>query len=283
MTLTEWQKNAALRLERSNNPDAEWDAKLFLCSVTGLEPGCLRLKGTQTLSDTQLETLEKMLLRREAGEPEQYIEGKSWFMGLEFDVDERVLIPRQDTETLCEAGLAAIKNIAGPDVCDLCTGSGALAVAIAVRRPDARVTAADISAEALAVAENNARKNGANVEFVRSDGMTELKGKSYDLIVCNPPYLSDADMRFLQTEVRREPALALFGGRDGLDFYRRFAAECAAQLKPGGTLAFEVGADQSDEVERLLAAQGACTGRIRDLCGVERVIYLRKQNDTDRK
>ena len=283
MTLTEWQKNAALRLERSNDPDAEWDAKLFLCAVTGLEPGCLRLKGTQTLSDAQLETLEKMLLRREAGEPEQYIEGKSWFMGLEFDVDERVLIPRQDTETLCEAGLDAIKNIAGPDVCDLCTGSGALAVAIAVRRPDARVTAADISAEALAVAENNARKNGAKVEFVRSDGMTELKGKRYDLIVCNPPYLSEADMRFLQTEVRREPALALFGGRDGLDFYRRFTAECAVQLKPGGTLAFEVGADQADEVERLLAAQGAYTGRIRDLCGVERVIYLRKQNDTDRK
>lgn len=283
MTLTEWQKIAALRLERSNDADAEWDAKLFLCAVTGLEPGCLRLNGAQTLTDTQLETLEKMLRRREAGEPEQYIEGKSWFMGLEFDVDERVLIPRQDTETLCEAGLDAIRNRVSPDVCDLCTGSGALAVAIAVRRPDARVTAADISAEALEAAKNNARKNGANVEFVRSDGMTELKDKYYDLIVCNPPYLSETDMRMLQAEVRREPALALFGGRDGLDFYRRFAAECAGHLKPGGTLAFEVGAGQADEVERLLAAQGARTGRIRDLCGVERVVYLRKQNDTDRK
>lgn len=161
--------------------------------------------------------------RREAGEPLQYVEGFAFFMGRRFRVDERVLIPRPDTEILAERALQYLEALPAPRVLDLCTGSGALAVTIAAQRPDARVVACDISEEALCVARENAA--GLNVAFARGDLFAAVEG-AFDVIVCNPPYLTAEDMLSLQREVRYEPALALRGGADGLDFYRRIAANC---------------------------------------------------------
>ena len=159
---------------------------------------------------------------------------------------------------------------------DLCTGSGALAVAIAAHHADARVTATDICADALAVAQGNARRCGVSIEFLQGDMFEPVKGRRFDLIVCNPPYLSAADMRALQLEVRHEPALALYGGHDGLDFYRRIASALPGHLNPGAVAMLEVGAGQAADAKALLAASmphGLITAR-KDLAGIERVLSV---------
>ena len=277
MTGLAWRKCAEERLNKSGDADAAVDAKLFLACVLRTELSRLPLAQLTELTDEQLNALESMLVRRESGEPEQYIEGRAWFMGLEFAVDSRVLIPRQDTETLCEFALEEIKTMKRPEVLDLCTGSGALAVAIKSLRPDSCVTAADISADALCVAEENARRNGAEVERLCGDGFAPLRGRTFDLIVCNPPYLTRDDMSLLQTEVRREPSLALYGGEDGLDLYRRFISELSGHLNAGGKAAFEVGMGQAEAVLALLKERfpDAEMGTVKDLNDIDRVVYLR--------
>lgn len=277
MTLDSWLKYAREQLEASDDPDAEWDARVFLCAVTGLELSSLRFESARELPPDKEQQLEQMLLRRKNGEPEQYIEGRAWFMGIELEVDPRVLIPRQDTETLCEFALETIKELRCPRVLDLCTGSGALAVAIAKLRPDAQVTASDLSLPALEVAKKNAGRTGVMVSFLQGEGFEPLNGQAFDLIVCNPPYLSERDMRELQKEVRAEPEMALYGGEDGLDFYRSFSVQAGRYLRPDGVLAFEVGAGQADTVREYLIKSGAAsTGKVKDLCGIERVVYMRK-------
>ena len=185
-----------------------------------------------------------------------------------------MLIPRPDTEILAERALQYLEALPAPRVLDLCTGSGALAVTIAAQRPDARVVACDISEEALCVARENAA--GLNVSFARGDLFAAVEG-AFDVIVCNPPYLTAEDMLSLQREVRYEPALALRGGADGLDFYRRIARELPVRLRRAAF--FEVGAGQARDVAQILRA--ALPGRCeiaRDLAGIERVVSI----ETDR-
>lgn len=277
MTIRDWQASAANRLEASGDADGAYDARLFLSAVTKIPLSNLRLEGGRELTAEQLSMLESMLVRREDGEPEQYIEGEAWFMGLPFTVDPRVLIPRQDTETLCEEALAAIKKTPVPRVLDLCTGSGALAVAIKMNRPDASVTASDISSDALTLAESNARRHGAEVTFVLSDGLNDIEG-SFDLVVCNPPYLTQEDMDTLMREVRREPSLALYGGEDGLFFYRRFARELKAHLSGQGVILLEVGAGQAEDVKRIFTENDpdAEVTSVKDLNGIDRVVRIRR-------
>jgi len=264
MTVSEWRRRAEGRL----SPEDAYDARLLICAALDVNPGQLSLMGGRQLTEAELSALDGMLARRGDGEPVQYIEGKAYFMGLAFNVDKRVLIPRQDTETLCEEALNFLKPIRNPAVLDMCTGSGALAVSIAALMPGSSVTAVDISADALEVAKSNAEMNRVKVEFVLSDGFTALDGRKFDLIVCNPPYLTDEDMNELQREVRREPELALRAGEDGLMFYRRFAKEAPEHLLPGGAIMFEVGMGQAQDVRRLLGGGDI----IKDLCGVERVV-----------
>lgn len=145
-------------------------------------------------------------------------------------MDERVLIPRPETELLAEIAVKTYEE--GDKVLDLCTGSGAVAIAIA-KQKNISVAAADVSADALALAEENARANGADVKFVESDLFAKIKGK-YNIITCNPPYVKSADMKTLPKEVGFEPAMALDGGEDGLDFYRRLAKEAPKHLVRGG-------------------------------------------------
>lgn len=277
MTVREWQAMAEKRLDASGDADANTDARLFASAVTKIPLANLRLEGGRELTKEQADTLESMLVRRENGEPEQYIEGEAWFMGLPLTVDPRALIPRQDTETLCEEALNAMRGLKMPRVLDLCTGSGALAVAVKVSRPDALVTASDISVDALDLARTNAERHHADIAFIESDGLRAVEGE-FDLIVCNPPYLTKSDMDELMREVRREPALALYGGEDGLDLYRRFAEEMKTHLSAHGTALFEVGAGQAEDVKDLLRKgyPGAEVSSVRDLNGIDRVVKMRR-------
>ena len=200
-------------------------------------------------------------------------------MGLKFAVDSRVLIPRQDTETLCEQALTFLRGYTGAEVLDLCTGSGAIAISVARLQPGLRVAATDMSSDALSVASENAHLNGVYVRFMQGDLFEPVAGERFDAILCNPPYLTADDMVHLQTEVACEPRMALFGGEDGLMFYRRLAHEVYRHLKPGGYALFEVGDGQAAEGLRLMRENAMCaaSGTVKDLPGVERVVWIRSR------
>jgi release factor glutamine methyltransferase len=212
--------------------------------------------------------------------PLAYIIGRREFYSLEFEVSPEVLIPRPETETLVTAALEALTALPTANVIDLGTGSGAIALAIAVNAPHARVTATDISVQALEIARQNARRLGvyARVDFRRADCWDILDAggalERYDLIVANPPYIRDAEIDSLAPEVRDfEPRIALAGGIDGLDFYRRIAAGAAEHLAAGGVLIVEVGAGQADDVADIFRAEGfSDIAIVNDLAGIPRVV-----------
>ena len=279
MTFGEWIAAARAELERAGNPDAQVDARLLVCGLCELAPGRLAGICGQEMPAALHAELERRLDRRLSGEPLQYIEGAAYFMGLKFAVDSRVLIPRQDTETLCEQALTFLRGYTGAEVLDLCTGSGAIAISVARLQPGLRVAATDMSSDALSVASENAHLNGVYVRFMQGDLFEPVAGERFDAILCNPPYLTADDMVHLQTEVACEPRMALFGGEDGLMFYRRLAHEVYKHLKPGGYALFEVGDGQAAEVLRLMSENAMCaaSGTVKDLPGVERVVWIRSR------
>ena len=214
-------------------------------------------------------------------EPLQYLLGKWEFYGLTVFVGKGVLIPRSDTETLVDAVLSRVKDSAGQCIADLCTGSGCIALALAAHMPQTAFTGTDISEDALQYArKNKAYHNMQNAEFVCADVLSaDFAAKHHDLaaIVCNPPYLTAADMQQLQAEVRHEPETALYGDTDGLHFYREITCLWKQTLCAGGLLAFEIGCTQGEAVAEILSAYGF-TGveTIRDLNGNDRVVLGRR-------
>ena len=270
MTIREALAQAAARLETAGVPDARLDAELLLARVLREDRLRMRLDGQRTLGDAQRSEYDALIARRQTREPLQYIEGEAAFMGLTFRVAPGVLIPRQDTEILCEEALLRMKP--GTRVLDVGTGSGALAVSLARLGRDAQVTAVDVSDAALAIARDNARRLGAQVRFVKSDCFAALAGERFDLIVSNPPYISREEMETLMPEVQREPELALAGGEHGLDFYRRIAREAPAHLLPGGCLLFEIGWRQRDAVSALVRESVGEPFSLRDYGGNWRVV-----------
>ena len=214
--------------------------------------------------------LRQAVSRRLSGEPLQYILGEWEFMGLPFFVGPEALIPRQDTETLCEAALGWLKTRPEAKVLDLCCGTGCIGVSLA-KLGEAKVTFGDVSPEALSLAKRNAQKNGVDGDFYESDLFADLPG-TYDLIACNPPYLTADEMANCQKELTYEPALALCGGADGLDFYRRLAAEWADHLAPGGLLLLEIGASQGEAVKGLFPNAKI----LKDICGLDRVAWVER-------
>lgn len=278
MTRRSWLNQATERLTVSGAPDARLDAEWMLCDALSIPRSMLRPSAEQELTPDQQAQMDMWLSRREAGVPLQYVQNRAYFMGLTYYVDERALIPRQDSEVLCERALALIDGRHIETVLDLCTGSGAFAVAVKALRKNVRVTATDLSQGALEVARRNAEARGADVEFVRGDLFSAVPGRRFDLILCNPPYVSDADMLTLQSEVRREPELALRGGADGLDVYRRIAGELRDHLNPGGVALFEVGMGQAEAVRQLLlqAMPEGVSGIEKDLNGIDRVVEIKR-------
>ncbi len=263
---------AALRelLEAGGVPDAGYEAGEIFREVFGAHP-----LAAGEVSKEQLGKMKSLAESRAAGEPLQYLFGKWEFYGLPFFVGRGVLIPRPETELLVEFAVNRCQN--GGKLLDLCSGTGCIAVA-AAKHTSAEVYAAELYEEAFSYLERNIRLNEADVTAVRGDALDgELFGEIvFDLIVSNPPYLTAEEMRGLQREVRREPETALFGGEDGLDFYRRLIPLWKGRLKPGGCMAFEVGDGQAAAVKALFAAEGLSAGAIPDYQRIERVVFGKK-------
>lgn len=208
------------------------------------------------------------------GVPLQHITHHQEFMKMDFYVDENVLIPRPDTEILVEEAIKIAKKINQPKILDLCTGSGAIAISIAKNVPEAEVYAIDISQKALDVAKKNAKELDTNVEFVRSNLFDKMDKMKFDIIVSNPPYIKKDVINCLSKEVQNEPELALDGGIDGLDFYRKITAQAINYLKFGSYLCFEIGYDQKDDVLDIIKKQEHYSNTYckKDLGGNDRVI-----------
>ncbi|CAH2031853.1 peptide chain release factor N(5)-glutamine methyltransferase [Trichlorobacter ammonificans] len=255
--------------------EAEW----LLCAATGLDRVGLYLNFDKPLSGDELATARALVSRRGRREPLQHILGTQEFDGLSFAVTPDVLIPRHDTETLVEQVLLRVPG--ARSILDIGTGSGCIAVSLAKRLPEAAVTAVDISPDALAVARHNAAQHGTAVEFLQGSLFQPVAGRSFDLIVSNPPYIPSTDLEGLQPEVRNfEPRLALDGGPDGLDAYRQIVADAPQHLTRGGWLLLEVGAGQATDVTVLLAESGfAATIVATDPAGIERVVGGRHGSD----
>ena len=223
-----------------------------------------------TVSDVEKEAVVRAAMRIKEGEPMQYVLGVTDFAGVELKTDARALIPRGDTEVLVEAALELGLD-ATSRILDICTGSGAIAVVLALKT-GASVTASDISEDALALAEENAEKVGVNVTFVKSDLFESIEG-TFDLITANPPYIPSATVDTLDAFVKKEPRLALDGGTDGLDYYRKIAATVAPLLAEGGKLMMEIGADQADAVRALFGGGTV----LQDVEGHDRVVIVEKE------
>ena len=208
------------------------------------------------------------------GVPLQHITHMQEFMKMDFYVDENVLIPRPDTEILVEEVINIAKKMDKPKILDLCTGSGAIAISIAKNVPNAEVYAIDISEKALNVASKNAQILEAKVKFIKSDLFKNLKNMKFDIIVSNPPYVKKEDIKFLSEDVKKEPQIALDGGYDGLDFYRKISKQAIDYLKFGSFLCFEIGYDQKEEVTEIIEKLEHYKGTYckKDLCGNDRII-----------
>ncbi|MET3130133.1 release factor glutamine methyltransferase [Oxalobacteraceae bacterium GrIS 1.11] len=251
------------------------DNRILLCHALGLNRVGLITQSERTLTADEAARLSALLARRLGGEPIAYIIGQREFFGLPFEVDPAVLIPRPDTELLVELALERLPPQGR--VLDMGTGSGAIAVALAHMRPDAAVSALDVSEAALAVARRNAALNGANVNFIASDWFAALGRQEFELIVSNPPYIASGDRHLSEGDLRFEPAGALTDHADGLAALRIIVAGAAVHLAPQGCLLMEHGYDQAGAVRALLAASGY--GEVqswRDLAGIERVSGARR-------
>ena len=213
--------------------------------------------------------------------PVQYIMGSTEFCGLDIKVNEDVLIPRPETEFLVEAAVGLSESRGQKpeaiEILDLCTGSGCIAIALTKKLPDCKIVASDISEKALALAGDNAKIHQARqIEFIKSDLFSDLKG-SFDIIVSNPPYISGSEFTELQEEVLKEPRVALYGGEDGLDFYRKIFNTAGKFLKDGGYIAVEIGYGQAGAVKDICGgARGfKVVNIIKDLSGIDRVVVAK--------
>ncbi len=256
--------------ERSQRLERE----LLLMHVLQKDRAWLYTHDDVLLEPGELDAYQALLNRRINGEPIAYLTGTRSFWDHEFQVNEHCLIPRADTELLVELASGLLPDDFKGHVIDLGTGSGILAISIALIRPDCHVVATDINAHTLQLAESNAQRLGAtNVAFVESDWFAELAGQQFDMIISNPPYIRSTDPHLDQGDLRFEPRRALDGGDDGLDAYRRIIEGCKDHLTDSGHLLLEHGHDQREHLCDLLHAAGFDTLQIQDdLAGIPRAI-----------
>lgn len=276
--------------------DAAIDAKELYCYMMGYDRVALMMHWQEILQDNQCEAYFDLIAKRAERVPLQHITGEQEFMGLPFKVSDKVLIPRQDTETMVEDALELLekgtlrgnayadtkRRHSAAEILDLCCGSGAIGISLAIKYEKAKVTCSDISVEALEIAKENAAINKCKaVKFIESD-MFESKAfqsafgkKKFDLIISNPPYIETEIIAGLEPEVRdHEPMSALDGGSDGLKFYRIIAEQAAEHLAKNGVLMLEIGYNQKEAVKALLRESGMYEKIIglTDLAGLDRII-----------
>ncbi len=263
--------------------DAPRDAELLLLHVLHISRASLLAHPDENLTSDQLYLYEQSIHRRLHHEPIQYITGQQEFYGLALHVTPAVLIPRPETELLVESVLARLPHNHPVSIADVGTGSGAIAIALAVHLPEAHVTALDLSTDALHIALANAEAHNVHhrIRFLHSDLFSDLPpGASFDAIVSNPPYVPTSDSSTLHPQVREhEPATALFAGPDGLEIYRRLIPEAHHLLKHDGLLALEIGHGQRDSLAELLADWHDLTF-IDDLQQIPRVALARRSPPT---
>lgn len=268
MKISELLKNGIYVLKEKNIDESGLKARLLLAHLLAKPKEYIITHDKEEISLEKQKEYYSYLDRLILGEPLQYITNSQEFMGLKFYVDKNVLIPQPDTEILAEAvykyvwhncGKTNVKffenvynpNLLNPNILDLCTGSGAIAVYLSKKIEEANVYASDISRNAIEVAKINAKNHNAKVEFIESDLFENINDK-FDIIVSNPPYIKTDIISTLSKEVQNEPYLALDGGKDGLDFYRKIIKESKKYLNKNGGLFLEIGYDQKKEVKSIL-------------------------------
>ena len=284
------------QLMDSDIADATRDCKILYCYMMDIPFSKIILEYQEELQDRLCDKYFELIDRRSNGEPVQYIMGSQEFMGLEFIVNENVLIPRQDTETLVEDALEIINTgtLRGEDmdvkrkewdILDLCTGSGAIGVSLARIANKVNVTCSDISEGAIKVAKENAQKHGVakSVKFEQGDLFKpfskHFRKQKFDMIISNPPYIKSSVIPTLQKEVcEHEPLSALDGGESGLDFYEKIVSGVGSHLRKGGVLLLEIGHDQGEAVSGLLSRNGDFTSIrvLQDLANRDRIVFAKK-------
>lgn len=282
-------KEGEYQLSKAFCMDPKIDAQELYCYLTGLDKVSLFLKAEEEVDPETEEKYMELIRRRAERIPLQHITGVQEFMGYTFKVNPHVLIPRQDTETLVTEAAKTIQSTPREklsffeklkgrkewDVLDLCCGSGAVGISLAKICSNVKVTATDISAEAVETAEANAEDLRVKVRFLTGDMFEPVKGRKFDMIVSNPPYIRTNMISILQEEVKdHEPLNALDGGRDGLDFYRTIVEKAADFLKPEGFLLVEIDHDQGEDLRKMLKDSGkySLAVVIKDLPGRDRVV-----------
>ncbi|MDB6015622.1 MAG: Release factor glutamine methyltransferase [Pedosphaera sp.] len=283
MTVLEVIKRSAEFLEKKGVDSPRLQVELLLAHVLHLPRMGLYLNFERVLSPAELDEVRNLVKRRGQREPLQHIIGTACFWGLEMKVNNQVLVPRPESEQLAELGWQFLNGIQGtpPLALDFGTGSGCLAILLAVKSPGARVVAVDISPEALAVAQENASRHSVQerVEFFQGDGFVAVPaGRRFDLLVSNPPYIPSAEIATLDPEVREhDPRWALDGGAEGLDFYRRLAREAGEFLRPGGRLMAEFGDGQAPAIRQIFEHEKWIVEAVKaDYSGRERILVVRR-------
>lgn len=275
---------AAVSLDAAGVGTPRLDAELLLAAACGVDRTALYVRGSEPVHGPSGATFRSFLARRMRREPLQYIVGRQEFWSLEFAVTPDVLIPRPETELLVELALDAARSVGARDaaplrLCDVGTGCGCIAMALAHELPSAEVWAVDISMRALAVAELNAQRLGVaeRLRFLRGDLFASVARQRFDIILANPPYLTRDDFADLQPEVAFEPRIALDGGADGLATIRRLLAAAPDRLAAGGRLLMEIGSEQAAAVESVARAVGFKAISIRsDFAGLPRVLMAQR-------
>ena len=279
MTYRECYEYGCAILEKAQIADARLDARLLLEYVCHTKQHDMILNGSKALSEVQQAEYEALIAKRSQRIPLQHITGEQEFMGFVFQVNEHVLIPRQDTEILVEEALNILKP--GMKVLDMCTGSGCILLSLLALTKDCEGIGADISVNALKVAKENLKSISAqcgrklSAKFVESDLFEQFQQEQFDIIVSNPPYIASVVIETLEPEVRlHEPIGALDGTADGLYFYRKIVTDSKRFLKKGGALLFEIGHDQGEAVADLMKAAGFTKVMVKkDYAGLDRVVY----------
>jgi len=270
---------AAATLAAADVGTPRLDAEVLLAAACGMDRTALYGRGHEPVSNRDHATFRTMLARRTAREPLAYIVGRQEFWSLDFQVTADVLIPRPETELLVELALGAVVHNTNPLLCDLGTGSGCIAVALARELPRAEVWAVDNSPAALHIAATNAQRHGVadRIRFLHSDLFASAGGVRFDAIVANPPYVCSADVERLQPEVRWEPRQALDGGSTGRGVIERVLKTAPEHLVDGGWLLMEIGADQDAAVSALVRGAGFSQVSVRtDYAGLPRVVLARR-------
>lgn len=268
---------AKLKLEKITTPKLK--VRLLMQFVLEKPRQYLIIYDNETLTKNQEDKFFNGISKLSKGVPIEHITHNKEFMKLDFFVDENVLIPRQDTEVLVEEVIKIAQKIKARKILDLCTGSGAIAISLAKYLPNTEITALDISYKVLEVAKLNAKTNKVEnqITFIESNLFENLPKEKYDIIVSNPPYIKQDIIKELDKEVQKEPHIALDGGKDGLDFYRKIIDSGYEYLKYGGYLCLEIGYDQKEEVMNLLDDNGQYINKIciKDLYDNDRVIIAK--------